>query len=173
MRQLPDAGQPVLVVAQHADAAQLGLVLTQIMDKQTSMLETALHSKDKKKDPLGSITEALGMASGIEGEDPTKAAGARGCVARAAIVQFQRRHPELVVTTIRACLVAVAKEVKDAEGTLRDWDHTEMAAFFHERVLCGIGQKGFKKYLQRDYARKTVEHKAWAKDQRQTLQFGL
>ena len=52
----------------------------------------------------------------------------------------------------------VASEVKRTEATAQDWDHDEMVHLFHNKTLCGIGQGGFKTYLQREYGRKQVTH---------------
>ena len=52
----------------------------------------------------------------------------------------------------------VASEVKRTEATAQDWDHDEMVRLFHNKTLCGIGQGGFKTYLQREYGRKQVTH---------------
>ena len=48
----------------------------------------------------------------------------------------------------------VAEEVQRCESTLVLWTHGDMKYIFHDRILCGIGQNGFKKYLQREYSRK-------------------
>mmetsp|Transcript_15537 Transcript_15537/g.39448 ORF Transcript_15537/g.39448 Transcript_15537/m.39448 type:complete len:191 (+) Transcript_15537:7-579(+) len=58
----------------------------------------------------------------------------------------------------------VAKEVKDAEATEQNWDHAEVVDLFHEKVLCGVGQKALTRYLQKSYARKTVSHDEWAQE---------
>jgi hypothetical protein len=58
----------------------------------------------------------------------------------------------------------VAEEVERTEATLQDWSHDEMKILFHDKMLNGIGQKGFKTHLQRDYGRKDVDHEVWARN---------
>ena len=48
----------------------------------------------------------------------------------------------------------VAEKAKELECTLQSWSNSEVAEFFHERVLCGIGQVGLKQYIQREFAGK-------------------
>ena len=53
----------------------------------------------------------------------------------------------------------VAQKVKELEGTLQSWSHSELVDLFHEKVLSGIGQGtskkgGLKHYLQREFANK-------------------
>eukprot|EP00966_Prymnesium_polylepis_P029031 673159-Prymnesium_polylepis.1 len=48
----------------------------------------------------------------------------------------------------------IAEEVRRAESTLQVWSHEEMIDLFHEKVFCGIGQKGLQNYMQRTFAGK-------------------
>jgi hypothetical protein len=49
----------------------------------------------------------------------------------------------------------VADEVQRAESTMTKWTAQEMKTLFHNRIFCGIGQKGLKLYMQRLVAGKT------------------
>ena len=46
----------------------------------------------------------------------------------------------------------IAEEVKRAEATQQVWSREEMKQLFHNKVLCGIGQDGVKRHIQRFFA---------------------
>ena len=57
-----------------------------------------------------------------------------------------------------------ASRVLEAEATLQAWPHAIIVTLFQEKVMCGIGQKALRTYMQKEYGRKTVSHEAWCKE---------